>query len=277
MASASASSRSGVSGIRAARVRLTDKPFGHGRAAGHSPRKDLCANETDQHYRSTRLQNRSTLKGGFCYLTDPIRVLHLVAVRFDARWGVMRVREMMSPEGKVFLKSEWGPIGDDWPCLSFTKRLVSDVMNAEFLPDRDIFLYAGTQNPKTTRDPKHRHRLLSAIIPEPSKSGKSATWCRGHPWNNGATKSGPQRCPSFAPPISWTTLFQTHELLFLTPTGTSGSRRIEDMSCRWKELNGSQQWIWRSRKSNFSLARTSFPSNRYPRLWLSSDRISLSP
>lgn len=81
----------------------------------------------------------------------------------------MLVSDMMSPEGRVFMKSEFGPIGDDWPCFSFTKKSVGQRLRAEFRPGRDIIIYVGTTNPETTEDPNHRSRLISAVSVEPNQ------------------------------------------------------------------------------------------------------------
>jgi hypothetical protein len=80
----------------------------------------------------------------------------------------MLLRETIAVDGHMFLKSEWGPISDDWPALSFTKRSVGDRLRREFDPARDIILYVGTSNPESTGNPLHRQRLLSAVKAEPN-------------------------------------------------------------------------------------------------------------
>ena len=81
----------------------------------------------------------------------------------------MRVSDMMKPDGRVFLKSEWGQISDEWPCVSFTKLSVGDRLRREFIAGRDILVYAGTTDTETTRLPEHRSRLISAITIEPNQ------------------------------------------------------------------------------------------------------------
>ncbi len=78
----------------------------------------------------------------------------------------MQIADMMKPNGRVFLKSEWGPINDGWPCLSFTKRSVGDRLRLNFRPGRDVLIYVGTTSPETTEDPEHRSRLISAVTVE---------------------------------------------------------------------------------------------------------------
>lgn len=79
----------------------------------------------------------------------------------------MRVIDMMQPEGRVFLKPEFGEISNEWPCVSFTKKSVGERLRREFKPERDILIYVGTSNAATTRNPEHRSRLISAVSIEP--------------------------------------------------------------------------------------------------------------
>ncbi len=80
----------------------------------------------------------------------------------------MLVADMMRPDGHVFLKSEWAPISDYWPAVSFTKRSVGNDLSQRFKPGRDILIYVGTTS-ELTNDPAHRSRLLSAVVPEPNR------------------------------------------------------------------------------------------------------------
>ncbi len=78
------------------------------------------------------------------------------------------IADMMEPGGRVFLKGEFAPIGDQWPCFSFTKKPVGQRLQAEFRAGRDTIIYVGTTNPETTEDPGHRSRILSALSIEPN-------------------------------------------------------------------------------------------------------------
>ena len=78
------------------------------------------------------------------------------------------LKDIIAPLGKIFLKSEWGPVSDEWPAVSFSKKSVGERLRAEFGPDRDILLYVGTGNPELTRKPEHRRCILSAIKVEPN-------------------------------------------------------------------------------------------------------------
>ncbi|GGL35932.1 hypothetical protein [Caulobacter rhizosphaerae] len=80
----------------------------------------------------------------------------------------MILSDMMAPDGRVFLKSEWAQIGDGWPCLSFTKSSVFRRLRADFRPEHDVLLYVGTSG-EDTDDPNHRSRLISAVVVQPSQ------------------------------------------------------------------------------------------------------------
>ncbi len=79
------------------------------------------------------------------------------------------VGDLASMDSRFFLKSEWGPISEGWPDLSFSKRSVGDYLNREYDPSRDFIVYAGTSNPKRTENPLHRQHLLSILIAEPGE------------------------------------------------------------------------------------------------------------
>ena len=81
----------------------------------------------------------------------------------------MQVSDMMEPSGRVFMKSEFGPIGDNWPCFSYRKKNVGQRLQADFRPGRDIVIYVGTTNPETTENPAHRSRIISADSIEPNQ------------------------------------------------------------------------------------------------------------
>lgn len=80
----------------------------------------------------------------------------------------MVLKDVIAPDGRIFLKSEWGAISDEWPAVSFSKKTVGVRLRREFNPDRDVILYVGTGSPETTKDPQHRRRILSAIKVEPN-------------------------------------------------------------------------------------------------------------
>ena len=116
----------------------------------------------------------------------------------------MLVSDMMHEDGRIFLKSVFGQIGDNWPCVSFSRRSVGDRLRHEFIPGRDVMIYVGTQNRELTLNPDHRGRLIAAVVIEPSqiletrKIVPASAWAeRGERWPhsmavvNAATLFGP--------------------------------------------------------------------------------------
>ena len=119
---------------------------------------------------------------------------------------VLRVADLMATDGKVFLKSEWGPIGDNWPCLSFTKKAVGDRLRREFLPGRDILIYVGTGDPERTENPEHRRRFLSAIVMDPSQVIATSKIVPEWQWSKTVAQFGPNVWP-FSMPVTKAALF----------------------------------------------------------------------
>lgn len=101
----------------------------------------------------------------------------------------------MKPDGRVFLKSEWGPIGDDWPCVSFTKKSVGDRLRTEFRPGRDVLVYVGTTNADMTQNPAHRGRLLSAVVIQPKQVLETRKIVPLEVWRSSIDRWGKDRWP----------------------------------------------------------------------------------
>lgn len=96
----------------------------------------------------------------------------------------------MKPDGRVFLKSEWGQISDEWPCLSFTKRSVGDWLRREYVAGRDVLIYVGTTSTEMTRSPEHRSRLISAVSIEPNQILETRKIVPPEVWANSNAKWG---------------------------------------------------------------------------------------
>jgi hypothetical protein len=80
----------------------------------------------------------------------------------------MNLADVVKESGtRLWVKSEWGPAGSDWPAVSFSKRSVGDYLRQEFRPGRDFIVYIGTSSATTTENPAHRQRLLSSVSIEP--------------------------------------------------------------------------------------------------------------
>jgi len=72
------------------------------------------------------------------------------------------VRAVVKPDSRFFLKSEYGPLSQDWPVVAFTSRSLGQKLQATFRPETDFIVYTGTTG-KSTMDPGHRGRLLSLV------------------------------------------------------------------------------------------------------------------
>jgi hypothetical protein len=102
----------------------------------------------------------------------------------------MQIRDLMQEQGQVFLKSEWGPIGDGWPCVSFTKKSVGEQLRNEFVPGRDVLIYVGTTSPENTPDKNHRSHLLSAVVIEPKQILETRKFVPAAVWQQSVEKYG---------------------------------------------------------------------------------------
>ena len=47
----------------------------------------------------------------------------------------MRLRDLVKPDGKIFIKSEWEPASPTWPAVSFSKRTVGESLQEQFSRD----------------------------------------------------------------------------------------------------------------------------------------------
>ncbi len=77
----------------------------------------------------------------------------------------MRVSHMMQSDGDVLIKSEWGPLDQNWPCVSFSKKSAEEMLRG-LMPGRDILIFVGTSG-RQTEKPEHRSRLLQAVTVDP--------------------------------------------------------------------------------------------------------------
>ena len=107
----------------------------------------------------------------------------------------MLVSDMMAPDGRVLMKSEFGPIGDNWPCLSYTKKNVGRRLQAEFRPGRDILIYVGTTDPAMTENPDHRSRIISAVAIEPNHILETRKIIPSYQWEQTVAQFGADAWP----------------------------------------------------------------------------------
>jgi len=121
----------------------------------------------------------------------------------DRRQNARTVAELVSPDSRFFLKSEWGPISKNWPALSFSKRSVGDYLNREYNPARDFIVYAGTSNPGRTEVPGYRQRLLSMLIAEPGEPIATEKLVPWDSWQNALKKHDKAWPYSFGVRAAW--------------------------------------------------------------------------
>jgi hypothetical protein len=102
----------------------------------------------------------------------------------------MKLSELMRPDSQVFVKSEFGPAGSQWPALSFSSiKIATDFSNA-YRPNRDWVIYVGTGDKQKTEDPAHRRRFLSVCSVEPRTPISTSDIVPPLSWENAVAKWG---------------------------------------------------------------------------------------
>jgi hypothetical protein len=56
----------------------------------------------------------------------------------------MKLSEIVSPDTRLFVKSEFGPAGKHWPALSFSSHKVVADFRTVYRPGIDFVIYVGT-------------------------------------------------------------------------------------------------------------------------------------
>jgi hypothetical protein len=82
--------------------------------------------------------------------------------------GPTTLGAVLSTGSRLFAKSEFGPIGDRWPAISFSSRKIASDFASGFRRGIDFVIYIGTTDPTSTENPAHRSKVLSAITFEPN-------------------------------------------------------------------------------------------------------------
>ena len=75
----------------------------------------------------------------------------------------------MAPKGPGYMESEFGPMSDEWPCLSFSQKSVGEQLCAEFRLERSVIIYVGTTDSETAENFAHRSRLISTVSIESNR------------------------------------------------------------------------------------------------------------
>jgi hypothetical protein len=71
------------------------------------------------------------------------------------------LKALLSPKSRVFLKSEFAPVSNDWPAVSFTNEGPARDFGTNINPEHDLVVFAGTQAKETPL--QYRANLLSAV------------------------------------------------------------------------------------------------------------------
>lgn len=117
--------------------------------------------------------------------------------------AAQRIRQLATIKSRFFLKSEWGPISESWPALSFSKRSVGDYLNDNYNPARDFIVYAGTSNRERTEIAEHRQRLLSVIVAEPGEPIPTQELVPWDSWQDALRKHNKNWPYSFGVRAAW--------------------------------------------------------------------------
>lgn len=76
--------------------------------------------------------------------------------------------DLLGRDGRLYAKSEFGPVHDGWPAISFSSRKIAADFSHDFWRGQDFVLFVGTGGATTTENPEHRRRVLSAVTFEPN-------------------------------------------------------------------------------------------------------------
>jgi hypothetical protein len=102
----------------------------------------------------------------------------------------MKLSDLVSPDSRLFVKSEFGPAGNDWPALSFSNHKVATDFRIMYRPGTDFVIYVKTGDPESTEMPEHRQRLLSVVSVEPRTPISTKDLVPADVWDRTVQKHG---------------------------------------------------------------------------------------
>jgi hypothetical protein len=102
----------------------------------------------------------------------------------------LKFAEIVSPDTRLFAKSEFGPVHVGWPGLSFSHRKIAIDFTTIYRQDRDFVVYVGTGDPEKTEAPEHRQRLLSIAAVEPCAPIRTREMVAAETWERVVHKWG---------------------------------------------------------------------------------------
>ncbi|MDQ2832155.1 MAG: hypothetical protein M3Y50_00095 [Acidobacteriota bacterium] len=95
---------------------------------------------------------------------------------------LLTVNSIARHDSRFFLKSEYGPLSQDWPVVAFTSRSLGLKLQAAFRPEKDFIVYTGTGT-DSTPDDTHRSRLLSVVRIDTASIRSTSELIADHSWD----------------------------------------------------------------------------------------------
>lgn len=102
----------------------------------------------------------------------------------------MKLSDLSTADTRLYVKSEFGPVGNHWPALSFSSRTIAGDFAQHYRRDRDFVIFVGTGDPENTADPNHRRRLLSVAVVEPRTPISTKDIVPAESWDHATRKWG---------------------------------------------------------------------------------------
>ena len=93
----------------------------------------------------------------------------------------MIVADVAKADSRFFLKSEYGPLSDSWPAMSFSLPPLVGWLNRHYRPESDFIVYTGTGGTETPV-PQHRSRLLSILMIDLMKTYRTEQLIPAESW-----------------------------------------------------------------------------------------------
>ncbi len=115
----------------------------------------------------------------------------------------MRISGLATSDSRFFLKSEWEPVTNDWPAVSFTKYAVGRKLRERYRPAMDFIVYTGTSNPETTKEPRHRQRFISVARIDPGQIVETRDLVPPEVWGAAQAEHGDRWQFSFPVLAAW--------------------------------------------------------------------------
>ena len=77
------------------------------------------------------------------------------------------IGDLLLPNSRVFLKSEYGPVSQDWPAASFSDVQYAKQLAAIMKADQDLILFSGTQSQPTPEQYQGKLMCIFHVYPGP--------------------------------------------------------------------------------------------------------------